>query len=247
MILRRFMKHVTEQNWFAVGLDVIVVIVGIYLGLQVQEWSNIRAERQEEQAYLINLESDLTTSVELANTDLELSHRTVSSLTYILDAVFEPQAEVPQDKLDKAVFYGLYNVLQMEVQLNTLDEMISSGKLALLRNNQLRNRLVGLSRKIEAIRYEERNIYDILVGHIDTSLVERYNAINYIRFEGTIHNDYIDKKYLVPQAADDLLPLLDNKKIINAVYYRISMQAFKIAQLEELINDYQEILQMIRQ
>ena len=26
MILRRFMKHVTAQNWFAVGLDVIVVI-----------------------------------------------------------------------------------------------------------------------------------------------------------------------------------------------------------------------------
>ena len=38
MILRRFMQHVKEQNWFAVGLDVIVVIVGIFLGMQVQQW-----------------------------------------------------------------------------------------------------------------------------------------------------------------------------------------------------------------
>ena len=38
MILRRFMQHVKEQNWFAVGLDVIVVIVGIFLGMQVQKW-----------------------------------------------------------------------------------------------------------------------------------------------------------------------------------------------------------------
>ena len=31
MILRRFMIHVSEQNRFAVGLDVLVVITGIFL------------------------------------------------------------------------------------------------------------------------------------------------------------------------------------------------------------------------
>lgn len=31
MILRRFMKHVTEQNWFAVGLDGLVVLAIIFL------------------------------------------------------------------------------------------------------------------------------------------------------------------------------------------------------------------------
>ena len=30
MLLRRFSKHVSDQNWFAVGLDVIVVVVGIF-------------------------------------------------------------------------------------------------------------------------------------------------------------------------------------------------------------------------
>ena len=33
MILRRFTKHLSEQNWFAVWLDVIVVVVGIFLGM----------------------------------------------------------------------------------------------------------------------------------------------------------------------------------------------------------------------
>ena len=33
MILRRFMKHVGSQNWFAVGLDVLVVIFGVYIGI----------------------------------------------------------------------------------------------------------------------------------------------------------------------------------------------------------------------
>lgn len=247
MILRRFMKHVTDQNWFAVGLDVIVVIVGIYLGLQVQEWSNTRAERQEEQAYLINLESDFTTSKELANADLELSHRTVSSLTYILDAIAEQRSDLPQDKLDEAVYYGLYSVLKMEFQLNTLDEMIGSGKLALIRNNQLRNKLVGLIRTIEAIRYEETNIYDLVVAHMDTPLIERYNAKNYVRFEGSINNEYIDKKYLTPAPIDNLSSLLTDIKIENSVYYRLTMLSFKIDLLERLIDDYEEILRMIKQ
>ena len=48
MILRRFMKHVTDQNWFAVWLDVIVVITGIFLGMQVTEWNEVRKEKQTE-------------------------------------------------------------------------------------------------------------------------------------------------------------------------------------------------------
>ena len=31
MILRPFMKHVNEQNWLVLGLD--VVVVGIFLGI----------------------------------------------------------------------------------------------------------------------------------------------------------------------------------------------------------------------
>jgi hypothetical protein len=42
MILRRFMKHVTEQNWLAVGLDRLVVTVGIFLGMQVTDWNKER-------------------------------------------------------------------------------------------------------------------------------------------------------------------------------------------------------------
>ena len=40
MILRRFTQHIKEQNGFAVGLDIIVVVVGIFLGMQVTEWND---------------------------------------------------------------------------------------------------------------------------------------------------------------------------------------------------------------
>jgi uncharacterized membrane protein len=45
MLLRHVSKHFSEQNWFAVGLDVIVVITGVFLGMQVTEWNNGRKIR----------------------------------------------------------------------------------------------------------------------------------------------------------------------------------------------------------
>jgi hypothetical protein len=45
MILRRFTKHLKDQNWFVVELDVLAVITGIYLGLQVSDWNEERGTK----------------------------------------------------------------------------------------------------------------------------------------------------------------------------------------------------------
>jgi hypothetical protein len=40
MLLRKFIKHVKTENWFAVFLDFSVVVVGIFVALQVTEWKD---------------------------------------------------------------------------------------------------------------------------------------------------------------------------------------------------------------
>lgn len=66
MILRRFMKHVGSQNWFAVGLDVLVVIFGVYIGIYLGGLANERATRIDVQDTLevvrLQLEEDLKTA-----------------------------------------------------------------------------------------------------------------------------------------------------------------------------------------
>jgi len=52
MIIRRFTKHITDQNWFAVILDMIVVIVGIYLGMQVTNWQENLKNNDTSRQYL---------------------------------------------------------------------------------------------------------------------------------------------------------------------------------------------------
>ena len=59
MILRRFMEHIRDQNWFAVGLDVLVVIVGIFLGMQVTDWNEVRKQEEALERYYALLILDL--------------------------------------------------------------------------------------------------------------------------------------------------------------------------------------------
>ena len=84
MILRRFTQHINEQNWFAVGLDVLVVIVGILLGLQVQQIIEERQRQDSEHLYLERLHNEV---VQLA-LDRSFYDRTrVSNAAYLKEAI----------------------------------------------------------------------------------------------------------------------------------------------------------------
>ena len=40
MILRRVMEHVKSQNWTAVAVDFLIVVVGVFIGIQLGNWND---------------------------------------------------------------------------------------------------------------------------------------------------------------------------------------------------------------
>ena len=52
VILSRFTKHVKDQNWFAVGLDFLIVVVGVYIGVWVSGYQE-RASLHSKQAQVV--------------------------------------------------------------------------------------------------------------------------------------------------------------------------------------------------
>jgi hypothetical protein len=59
MILRRIIAHLRKQEWTAIGIDFVIVVVGVFLGLQVSNWNEATADRRAESAYLSQLQGDL--------------------------------------------------------------------------------------------------------------------------------------------------------------------------------------------
>ena len=59
MVIRRIREHVAELNWFAVAVDFLIVVAGIVIGTQVNNWNQARLERDKAQAYRARLIADL--------------------------------------------------------------------------------------------------------------------------------------------------------------------------------------------
>lgn len=97
MILRRFTQHVTQQNWFAVGLDVLVVIFGVYIGIYLGEIANERSIR-----------SDVQDALEVVRAQLEEDLKAVDRIiAYRQEKLEEPKLLLPviaRDEIDKASF-----------------------------------------------------------------------------------------------------------------------------------------------
>jgi hypothetical protein len=97
MILRRFMQHVTQQNWFAVGLDMLVVIFGVYIGIYLGEVANERSIR-----------SDVQDALGVVRAQLEEDLKAVDRIiAYRQEKLEEPKLLLPviaRDEMDKASF-----------------------------------------------------------------------------------------------------------------------------------------------
>ena len=47
MILRRFSQSLKEQNWTAIAIEFVLLVAGVFLGIQVANWNAARIEREE--------------------------------------------------------------------------------------------------------------------------------------------------------------------------------------------------------
>ena len=71
MLFRRVLQHVKDQNWTAVGIDFVIVVVGVFIGLQVANWNDARSDRQTEVLYLQRLQQELSAMAPEAASSLQ--------------------------------------------------------------------------------------------------------------------------------------------------------------------------------
>ncbi len=139
MILRRFVQHVKEQNWFAVGLDVIVVIVGIFLGMQVTEWNDNRLNEQKGESYLQRIIVDLDKTIEIQDMIQAIFYeqRMVLFNTY---KDIRSTHEISEEQMPDFVS-GISNIeigLGSEVHLSTIQEILNAGDLEIISDDDSR-------------------------------------------------------------------------------------------------------------
>jgi hypothetical protein len=141
MILRRLAQSLREQNWATITIEFVLLVVGVFLGIQAANWNERRAEDVKAQAYLarihINLQADLQ-SIERRET----LWRQV--LVYGKGAIrYAETGELVEGSAWKTVlaFYQASQLWQWVTSDSTYQEMRSGGELGLIRDQGLRDRL----------------------------------------------------------------------------------------------------------
>lgn len=59
MLLRRVAQHVQEQNWTAIWIDFLIVVAGVFIGIQVANWNDARSAKERERRLLVELSSEI--------------------------------------------------------------------------------------------------------------------------------------------------------------------------------------------
>ena len=59
MVIRRIREHAATHNWFAVGIDLAIVMLGVFLGIQASNWNESRIEAEEGRSYRGRLIAEL--------------------------------------------------------------------------------------------------------------------------------------------------------------------------------------------
>lgn len=80
MILRRLADAFRRQDWFTVSLEIVIVMIGIFLGLQVNAWKQSRTDRADEAVFLAALYQDV---LELEKNSIQLIARRIEELKAI--------------------------------------------------------------------------------------------------------------------------------------------------------------------
>jgi hypothetical protein len=120
-------------------LELLIVVLGIFIGLQVDGWNESRRDRADEQLYLARLSSDLEeTLADLASDRDSLAAWSEQTFALVSGLAMGESGRVLVER-NKDAFNASSRVLLGRPQLATLTELIEGGQLGLIRNPTIRS------------------------------------------------------------------------------------------------------------
>ena len=140
MLLRRITQHVKEQNWFAVGIDFCIVVIGVFIGIQVANWNEYRTEDRREQIYLERLDLEFDMVEERLNRAILAAEAGQNAVDQLIKAYsIGPDAfPTPQGKGPGELFWESFTNIRPATPPAAFKELVASGDLSLLKNEALR-------------------------------------------------------------------------------------------------------------
>lgn len=177
MIFRRLASAFRRHDWSAIAIEILIVVIGIFLGLQATSWNEARQFRKQESVYLGKIQDDLTQMrAELVERAawFETSAQQMTSALRALEACDLSDGA----QADLRVALERYQVSPPIDYLDaTYGEMVASGAHARLRSQELKQQISQTFSKLRDYGASLRNfrisvpvVDSIVWNHVDFSV-----------------------------------------------------------------------------
>ncbi len=225
---RHIRKRLMEQNkvrtyiFYAVG-EIALVMIGILLALQVNNWNEGRANRVLEQQMLMNLRDEIITNQRELKRDNELNRNSLDAWYQLLD---KDRLNYSPEKTDRLIGQA-YNFATFDARTGVIDEIIASGSLRLIRDEKLKFMISQWSGEMNDLREDvviRRDFWINVVQPLFQKFIPTRNSdhsqvrsdynreikisplkidpgaydrfFNSVEVDGTIHSSYLNQSFV---------------------------------------------------
>ncbi len=137
MILRRVIEHLKKQQWTAVVIELVIVIAGVFIGLQVNDWKDARRDRAREVVYLESIATELDESIASIQQSIGYSNDRSALDELLIDAATDPElVRADPGRFVFAITRGGYTH-SPSIRGYTFETIKSTGDLQIIRDRQL--------------------------------------------------------------------------------------------------------------
>lgn len=174
MILRRVIAHLRKQEWTAIFIDLVIVVFGVFIGIQVANWNEARHAQIAESALLGRLEIEFRSIEPDLAQWVQQMEATTASTAAVVDALRRDRP--PENPLEFRRRLARANFLRTVPAISAnYVALVSSGDIAAIEDEELR---IALIRYGDAHAQAER-FYPAALATVFESQSNYYTAVDW--------------------------------------------------------------------
>ena len=137
MILSRMGTALRNQSWLTLVLELVVVMIGIFLGLQADSWNEARNDRVLEQQYLASLKADFQADIDELEASIALAKSRAQLGRLLISSIEKDRVAGDPNEFIWAV-YSSFLLNYPSYTRATINDLLSTGNLQLIQDANLK-------------------------------------------------------------------------------------------------------------
>ncbi|MBT8297956.1 MAG: hypothetical protein KJO52_06440 [Maribacter sp.] len=150
---------------YAIG-EIILVVIGILIALQINNWNETRKMDIKEAIYLSDLKTDLKQSQTSLNRVIKKTDGVAKAIDTLVALIKKNNEALTAQQIDSLTIRSTGFTVLMPSE-GVINDIIGSGKLDMIKNNVLRNKIASWEADLRMIREYERLGKDYSRKYID--------------------------------------------------------------------------------